>query len=48
MYALLTDLVTAIHFVYVATVIFGILYLIYVYDFIPYEFLSRISTPPRR
>jgi predicted secreted protein len=32
----------------VATVIFGILYLIYVYDFIPYEFLSRISTPPRR
>ena len=29
-----------------ASVIFGILYAVYVLDLIPYEFLTRISQPP--
>jgi predicted secreted protein len=32
----------------VASIIFGILYFCYVNDLIPYEFLSRIATPPRQ
>ena len=32
----------------VATVVFGILYVIYVRGLIPVEFLSRISSPPAR
>jgi predicted secreted protein len=31
----------------VATVVFGILYVVYDRGLIPYEFLSRISGPPR-
>jgi len=31
----------------VATIVFGILYVIYVRGWIPYEFLARISGPPR-
>jgi predicted secreted protein len=31
----------------IASSIFGILYFCYVRDLIPYEFLSRISGPPR-
>ncbi|MCX7297808.1 MAG: DUF1467 family protein [Hyphomicrobiales bacterium] len=31
----------------IASTIFGILYFCYVRDLIPYEFLSRISSPPR-
>jgi predicted secreted protein len=30
----------------VASVVFGILYAVYVLDLIPYEFLKQISTPP--
>jgi predicted secreted protein len=32
----------------VASIIFGTLYVSYVYDLIPYEFLKRISTPPHQ
>ena len=32
----------------VATIIFAILYGLYVYDLIPIEFLMRISSPPHR
>ena len=32
----------------IASTIFGILYISYVRDLIPYEFLSRISSPPPR
>ena len=31
----------------VATVVFGILYVVYDRGLIPYEFLARISAPPR-
>ena len=31
----------------VASVVFGILYAVYTNDLIPYEFLTRISGPPR-
>ena len=31
----------------VATVLFGILYVVYDRDLIPYDFLMRISKPPR-
>jgi predicted secreted protein len=31
----------------VASAIFGLLYLLYSRDLIPYEWLSRISSPPR-
>ncbi len=31
----------------VATVVFGILYVVYTRGFIPYDFLMRISGPPR-
>ena len=31
----------------VASVVFGILYAVYTNDLIPYEFLTRISAPPR-
>lgn len=30
----------------VASVVFGLLYAVYVLDLIPYEFLTRISQPP--
>jgi predicted secreted protein len=30
----------------IASMIFGVLYVAYVRDLIPYEFLSRISSPP--
>jgi predicted secreted protein len=30
----------------VASIVFGILYVGYVYDLIPFEFLKRISAPP--
>jgi predicted secreted protein len=32
----------------IATVIFGILYLVYTRGLIPYDFLMRISGPPQR
>ena len=32
----------------VATIIFGILYVLYARDLIPYDFLMRISGPPHR
>lgn len=32
----------------IASVIFAILYVIYVYGLIPYEWLAAISAPPRR
>jgi predicted secreted protein len=32
----------------IASSIFGVLYVAYVRDLIPYEFLSRISSPPGR
>ena len=32
----------------VATIIFAVLYVLYTRDLIPYDFLMRISGPPRR
>jgi predicted secreted protein len=32
----------------IASTIYGVLYFCYARDLIPYEFLSRISTPPHR
>ena len=32
----------------VASTIFGILYALYAYDLIPFEFLTRIASPPNR
>jgi predicted secreted protein len=32
----------------VATIIFGILYVCYTNDLLPFEFLKRISTPPHQ
>ena len=32
----------------IATIVFGFLYVSYVYDLIPYEFLKSISNPPHQ